>query len=509
MTYKALLVDDEMPALRYLQTIIEKYLPAFSIESMLTNGKDALDYLRDHRIDLMITDIRMPLIDGLELAREAKLLNPDLRVIIVSGYSDFDYAKEAIEVSVDSYILKPISIHQVIEAIGSAHQKLVERRAEQEKALLPMLASGYTLDNESINRLFANMRFLFILLRRGNLPIPPIAEPKNITMAAPDQQWYAVLQGRDENEQIVIATANDADTAFTQKLEHYFNVYIDDYKTGTAIYDPQPHSISSLPSFIRKASNAILHTVVVGKKILSSVLSASSKERKHFRLDTTNLKYLDYLISGSKQKRIREFLVQLSEQWDQNAVAQIEVSRAINQILDCAFERNPVLYDKQEEIIAEINELYLYTQSYAELVSNVYAVLFDENYTSQRISSTEDLYECTVSFILENYAKPITIQTLSTAIGISQTYISRLFRQHGNTTFNTFLTKCRIENAIRLMKSHPDTLLRDVAESVGYDDASYFSRVFRKMTGLTPSQYTEALGQDIEYTVPFHNSDSD
>ena len=137
----------------------------------------------------------------------------------------------------------------------------------------------------------------------------------------------------------------------------------------------------------------------------------------------------------------------------------------------------------------------IYTKSYAELVSSVYAILFDENYTSQRITSTEDLYECTVAYIKENFAKPITIQSLSTSIGISQTYISRLFRKHGNTTFNTFLTKCRIDNAIRFIKKHPDTLLRDIAEAVGYEDASYFSRVFRKKTGLTPSEYIDALLQ--------------
>lgn len=493
--YKVLLVDDEAPALRYLQSIMTKYFPALSIAAMLPNGREALEFLKKNRVDLVITDIHMPLVDGLKLSKQARALYPDLRIIIVSGYSDFEYAKEAIASSVDAYILKPIDHNQVIETIQSVCQILSDKRAQQETVLLPMLASGYELDNQLIERVFSNQQFLFAMVRFGNLPVPPVIEPKNISVISNNHDWYALLQGRDDNEQIIISNADNANADFEALLERHIADSDNEHPTITVLYNSQVQHISALPAFIHDTTNAIQHSVVIGKKRIIAFSTVSSLEYSPVRIDNSSIKYLKYLICGAKHKKIREFFYLLSDQWEQDSTPQIDVSRIINQILDCTLADNPILYDKQEELITEVNDLYIYTQSYAELVSSVYAILFDENYTSQRITSTEDLYECTVAYIKENYAKPITIQSLSTSIGISQTYISRLFRKHGNTTFNTFLTRCRIDNAIHFIKKHPDTLLRDIAESVGYEDASYFSRVFRKMTGFTPSEYTDAILQ--------------
>ena len=82
------------------------------------------------------------------------------------------------------------------------------------------------------------------------------------------------------------------------------------------------------------------------------------------------------------------------------------------------------------------------------------------------------------------------MQSVCDEIGISQTYLSRLFRKYSNTTFNAFLTKCRMEAAMQLLLEKPDLLLRDVAACVGYEDSYYFTKVFRQYTGKTPSQWT-------------------
>ena len=488
--YKVLLVDDEMPALRYLQTIITKYFEDFSIEASLTNGQEALDYLeKNPGIDVLITDIRMPLIDGIALSKKVRAILPDLHIVIVSGYSDFDYAQEAISASVDSYMLKPINADQVVAVLQKIHQKLANKKSKQEKALLPMIASGYALDSSLLEWVFGGIPFNFALIRTGNLPIPPITEPKAIIVLPAVRPWYALLQGRDDNEQIIIAKAQADAGRFAVQVEHYLNDLLDGSPTGTAIYDPHPNAIASLATFISNSTNALLHTVVTGQKKVLSVFSMPQKESKATKIDANSIRDLHYLMSNSQHKQIREFLSTLADQWEKHMIPQLDVSRMVMQILECAIEHNPLLYDKQESITAEINDLYQYAQSYTELLSNVYSILFDESFTSKKITCTEDLYDCTISYIQENYAKPITIQSLCSSIGISQTYLSRLFRKHGNTTFNTFLTKCRIENAIRFIKEHPNTLLRDVAESVGYEDPSYFSRVFRKTTGLTPSEY--------------------
>ena len=273
--YKVLLVDDEAPALRYLQSIITKYFPTFSIEALLPNGKEALEHLKTNHIDLLITDIRMPLIDGLELSKKARALYPDLRIIIVSGYSDFEYAKEAIAASVDAYILKPIDHNQVIDTIQSVCQKLSSKKVQQETVLLPMLASGYELDSQLIERVFSNQQYLFAMVRFGNLPVPPIVEPKNIAIISQNHAWYSLLQGRDDNEQIIIVKADGETNDFESLLEQYIANYVNVHPTVTAVYDSNPQPISTLPVFIHDTTNVIQHSVVIGMKRIISLHATS------------------------------------------------------------------------------------------------------------------------------------------------------------------------------------------------------------------------------------------
>jgi two-component system response regulator YesN len=117
MTYSILLVDDEMPALRFMQAIIEKYLPEFTVTEKVTTGAQALAYLKRHTVDLMITDISMPSMDGITLAKQARALKPDIHIVIVSGYAEFDYARGALNVAADDYLLKPLSVPNATKAL--------------------------------------------------------------------------------------------------------------------------------------------------------------------------------------------------------------------------------------------------------------------------------------------------------------------------------------------------------------------------------------------------------
>ena len=142
-----------------------------------------------------------------------------------------------------------------------------------------------------------------------------------------------------------------------------------------------------------------------------------------------------------------------------------------------------------EETLLAFNDLIRCAASYGELMTSTYSLLFDSGSARDRRLSTEELYEYAIQFIDDNYAQPLSMQSVCDEIGISQTYLSRLFRKYSDTTFNAYLTRCRMEAAKQLLREKPDLLLRDVAACVGYEDSSYFTTVFHQYTGLTPSQY--------------------
>lgn len=145
---------------------------------------------------------------------------------------------------------------------------------------------------------------------------------------------------------------------------------------------------------------------------------------------------------------------------------------------------------QMEEILSEFNDIIRCAGSYGDLMASLYALLFDSGSIRDRKLSTQELYDYAVRYIEENYAKALSMQSVCDEIGISQTYLSRLFRKYSDTTFNAFLARCRMEAAMALLREKPDLLLRDVAACVGCDDSSYFTKVFHQYTGKTPSQFT-------------------
>ena len=96
-------------------------------------------------------------------------------------------------------------------------------------------------------------------------------------------------------------------------------------------------------------------------------------------------------------------------------------------------------------------------------MASIYGLVFDSDYALDRKMTTQELYDCAIQYIQENFAQPLSMQSVCDELGISQTYLSRLFRKYGNTTFNTYLTRCRMDAAIRILQEKPNMLLREVA----------------------------------------------
>lgn len=118
LTIKTLLVDDEPHILKKVRTVIESTFEDYQILATKKNGRDALGFIQDQTIDLLITDIRMPEMTGLELAEELRMTHPHIKVIILTGHSEFEYAKKAIQLSVVDFILKPIVDDQLIKVLA-------------------------------------------------------------------------------------------------------------------------------------------------------------------------------------------------------------------------------------------------------------------------------------------------------------------------------------------------------------------------------------------------------
>ena len=488
--YRVLIVDDEMPALRFVRSIIEQFAKGFQVTCTATSGEQGLEYLQQHNVELLITDISMHGMNGIELARAARALQPNIHIVIISGYGEFEYAQGAIQVGVDDYLLKPVSITKMTDILQTVERRLDTDNSDMAASVLPALACGQPYSAESAAQLCRGKSFRFALIRWGNLDM---TLPKCLGASAlvqPRDEYFQVLRGRDDDERVLIAP----DCPIDEYLTH-LSVYMTkpgNLNTWTAIYTPSTREMESLPAFIEWALTLLYRKMVIGKhQILPYAGDTMTEER--MRLPVADLKQLAFFITTGKFRFIKEYFVNLASTWEREQTPQRQVWHMGRQLIHQVAGVYPPVANRLEDVLMEFNDMIRCAAYYGDLVSGMYAMLFDNGKVKDRKLSTQELYDCAVQYVKENYAQPLSMQSVCDEIGISQTYLSRLFRKYSDTTFNAYLTRCRMEAAMKLLREKPDLLLRDVAACVGYDDSSYFTKVFHQYTGLTPSQFTVSI----------------
>ncbi len=483
--YRVLIVDDEIPALRFISSIIEQFSNGFHVLGTTSSGELALEFLQKNSVDLLLTDISMYGMNGIELAKEARRLQPNIHIIIISGYGEFEYAQGAIQAGVDDYLLKPISISKMSATLQSIQKKMETESLGRSGYILAALACGQPYNEELARQLFRQSNYRFAYLRWGNLDMTLPKFLSATSMVRQPDAHFQILLGRDNDERILIAEDDSAEEFLSQ-----LSVYITkpgNLATWTAVYTPLSRPIDTLPGFIELAINMIYQKTVIGKHQILQLAGGSSQDR--IKLPVSDLKQLSYFVSSGKTGMVKTYFSTLAAGWERSQMPQRQVWHMVRQIIHQVGAARPQVFNRLEEILQEFNGTIQRVSTYGDMMTKVYDLLFDEESPRERRMSTQELFEYATSYIQENYAQPLSMQSVCDEIGISQTYLSRLFRKYSDTTFNAYLTQCRMETAKRLLREKPDLLLYDVAACVGYEDSSYFTKVFRQYTGQTPSQW--------------------
>lgn len=484
--YRVLIVDDEMPALRFVRSIIEQVSKDFHVTGVATSGEQGLAFLQEQPVDLLITDINMHGITGIELALRARKLVPNIHIVIISGYGEFEYAQGAIQAGVDDYLLKPVSISKMTSILQAIRGKLDTESSSLAASLLPLIACGQPYSKENMAQMYGDRLFRFAYIRWGNLDMTVPENLSATSFISSNDKRFQTLRGRDDYERVLIAEDGPIEDFLTS-----LSVYITKpgtLSTWTAVYSPNTRRMETLPAFIDWALTMIYRNTVIGKHQIMQFTGGEGTE-DHLRLPATELKQLMYFVKAARMKMVKEYFISLAATWEMGQMPQRQVWHMVRQLIHQIATVYPPVYSRMEEILQEYNELIKCASSYGDLMSSTYSILFDSGNIRDRKLSTQELYDYAIRYIEENYAQPLSMQSVCEEVGISQTYLSRLFRKYSDTTFTAYLTRCRMDAAVRIIKEKPNLLLRDVAACVGYDDSSYFAKVFHQYTGKKPSRY--------------------
>lgn len=506
-----MIVEDEPPMIRHIKRIIDKSASGFEVVAEAYNGEEALEKIALIRPDVVITDIKMPVMNGLDLSRSLKERYPQIITIIVSGYQDFDYAKEALKYGVADYLLKPIEPALLCQLLEILSKKLDDRYLSVCTNSLKRIVRSLSVEEDILSQHLNYKQFSAVSIRIGTLSsrfgsklLPSYDSPfKSLDPSYQlsrqihlDVCWQ--IEGRDENEMLVIfplsgqpcITAKTVSDRIYPLLKNHQNFI-------TIVFSHDFFELGCLNARIHRLNVVMDHNLVIGKdQILDSDMEDSSGKFSPPILNSNLETKLNILIQEKSLNLLKDELTKLFQYWEAQSFPQIWIEKMLKQIMRLVEKNSPYLSAGiSMNIDQQLEEIFSLSNNFTELLQEVWNIaedLLSDNQGMEAARNTvQSLLGMIDTYINTHIAEPVTLQSICDTFEVSQPYLSRLFRKHKNMSFNEYVTNLRVNEAKRLMREHPDMLFKNIAEIVGYQDQHYFSRIFRTMTGLAPSKFKE------------------
>jgi YesN/AraC family two-component response regulator len=498
---KVLLVEDEPSAMRHLRMVIEQKCSGFEIAGTAENGEEGLEKTRILKPDILITDVKMPVMDGIKLVSRVKEELPHIYSIIISGYQDFEYAKGALKSGVVDYLLKPVNPAQLSELLGAIKWKLDEQYRLERMILLKNIIAGNPIEQERAQRALPFHGYMLAILRKNGLPSrfltkqfsvgsAPYSDILPLFETAADERTWAV-SGRDEMEAVFIHTPE-------LPGEHPFETIVsnaaESFKGGyyNIAFSSGLVSLQEIKKYVTSMYRILDNNTVIGMNQIFRGNRSVPEKGNPGGIDTALWNRLNFYLANGQAKELKQEIVRLFSGWEEEKRTQLWVENILRQVLHYVNKYSINQSVQIQDLEYLLDESLYYSSSFGELMANIWDIIEKligktEN-KNQKVDNPE-FFSQIEQYIENNLSEPLTLQSVCLTFGLSQTYLSRLFRKYKNMSFNEYLTTYRVSTAKRIITEHPEMHLKDVAEAVGYNDQFYFSRVFRSITGTPPSEF--------------------
>ncbi|MBW5445156.1 response regulator [Cohnella sp. CFH 77786] len=512
--YKVLVVDDE-PAIRQgLLKIVDWDALGFRVVGDVSNGRKAVALHQELSPELIVIDIRMPVMDGLEAIREIRKTDGDCQFLILSGYADFDYAKQAIAMNVSGYVLKPIDEEELkkeLLRIRSSLDQLSDRGkwsgipsdALQEELILKLIAAdpAYAPELESALKpltLFAGKSKQILLAEAEDISLAGMGDLESVK-----RKWLEAVKaeelgyGFQTGSYVGFLLKEDlsrpaAFNEWTRLLQDACGTNLGfTAAAGRIVYD-----LADIRQSYEGALGVLKNRfLLAGGRIhletetdLSHSAAAPNKDAPP-DLEALALK-LFYLLDLGKREEVAEAIEETGRALAAFDSSEAAIKSGFAQVLSVALNKLAVLHPSVniQDYAPLLAELYQHTH-YDEVVSAVHAQLAG---LAGRLGADGCLpvVKQVIDFIQRHYQENLKLETLAEMFNYNRGYLGRMFKQHTGDSFHTFLDKIRIQQAIRLLGEGHKVYL--VSELVGYPNVDYFRSKFKKYVGVYPSSFKGA-----------------
>lgn len=497
--YKVLLVDDENVIRESIARRIAWKQEGFELAGSCENGKEAIALLENQTVDLLITDICMPYVDGLELIQYVYENKKSRKYIIISGYSEFEYAKRALQYRVHTYLLKPVTAVELTRILREVKNALdaeeTEEVPDKKIFLRELLKGGYTDETQKSQMCALGLEHIL----QDKLYTVVFVYPPNEKKADPllkemVNRWEeVVIAERMEDAIVLLCTAEN--TGLMKSLINDVKNYFGETKCMISI----GNTVNRMEEVVVSYENAInmkeFHFLEKNDCIYDwDTYQQAQKKMPTFHVEKKYSNRIILAIRGNLKHEIQATLQMLCEEsrknWYRKSQLIVICQRLVLDVL-AKFEHlcmeDPKIYKRSQETIDAIYQCETIGQmlrlevEFFEWMSDVKEV--------NRENSGERQAAMALDYIEAQYVDPeLSMQTICKELDVSVSYFSIIFKNYTGKTFVEVLTERRMKAAKELLE-HSNMKNYEIAQRCGYQDASYFSSTFKKHVKMTPREY--------------------
>lgn len=525
--YSILIVDDDTVFRTRMKSIIDWEKAGYTIITEARNGKEAIEKIETFEPDIVITDISMPIIDGVELIDYVTKYKKDTSIIALSGYNDFHYVRSSLLNGAEDYLLKnQLNTNKLLDVLDSAAKKLSSRKRDNPEQtfvnadtliqeFLLLLISGCAGSREEVH------------LRLQRLQVEDLMQGVAVAVAEPDNT--ELIKNLSESEYYKFlysvssimkeSVSSDSGTVITIIGRNRVLILVPINNNSLSLFKENFHrtltqmnsnvvrflgesmsfgvsdfcrDIMELPYYYEQAAKALVANRFQGKSSFIAEVSNEPKTKKILTLDITDEKDIVDSLRGKSDftsdvviNRVFNKFENCNSEDIQLVLAElfniiIREMRDNNLSPDKIFQQNELNY---QEIIKTMNIQELkdwFIKRYYKLHQ---CLLHVQTYKRYNENTRNAIY-----YIEENYFRNISLNKIAAAININSSYLSRLFKNDTGLNVIEFLNKIRVEKAVSLIDEGKYSL-KEISYKVGIKNYNYFFKLFKKIIGVTPNEY--------------------
>lgn len=518
--YQLIIVDDEKAIRKGIRDYIDWKSMGYEVADIFEDGKEALEYLKNHIVDVVLTDIEMAEVSGLQLAKHIRDNDLPQKVVIISGYKEFEYARKAVEYGAEHYLLKPIRMEEVAEVFAKikkdldAYKALEEKKTHAEKnftELLPELQEHFW-----ISLLVGGLRNKGSMIKRKTVLNIDVDEKQpfaliDLQLDAKEEMFLQHYEGENfhhlinniaggENEDIVSFPIFLSDivikvimTTKRQESPEQFRVRVEEQlkeKCDTARSLLKLDILAEIEKIFPNLMGFTEYQCILTRPKTTYDCNDSNLSTEDYERLMQEYKLLMGLINDGEFEELDNLIDTIFHEFRKIPMEQMQkicidmFSMLSGRLMRMGIDMWKVLNQKlsYQELMSISNM--------KELKDKVKMLLYDvmDMVKEKRNISSKHFIEEAIQYMKENYSKEISLETIANKFFLNQTYFSRLFKQYTGTTYTDYLIELRMERAKELL-SQGKYKVYEVSKMVGYRSEKYFFRIFKQYTGCSPTEY--------------------